>query len=104
MQLLEHPRTDLLTRLAALYNKESHELALRVLSDATQTRTRNLMIDVIGQSGHYPPNATTLNGFVVKASSIAGCTRLCQGFGEAGVTIDRFTGQVIDKQIEVVNE
>ena len=62
------------------------------------------MIDVIGQSGHYPPNATTLNGFVVKASSITGCTRLCQGFGEAGVTIDRFTGQVIDKQIEVVNE
>jgi hypothetical protein len=25
-------------------------------------------------------------------------------FGEAGVAIDRFTGQVIDKQIEVVNE
>jgi hypothetical protein len=27
-----------------------------------------------------------------------------QGFGEAGVAIDRFTNQVIDKQIEVVNE
>jgi hypothetical protein len=26
------------------------------------------------------------------------------GFGEAGVAIDRFTGQVIDKQVEVVNE
>jgi hypothetical protein len=26
------------------------------------------------------------------------------GFGEAGVVIDRLTGQVIDKQIEVVNE
>jgi len=25
-------------------------------------------------------------------------------FGEAGVAIDRFTGKVIDKQIEVVNE
>jgi hypothetical protein len=27
-----------------------------------------------------------------------------KGFGAAGVAIDRFTGQVIDKQIEVVNE
>jgi hypothetical protein len=25
-------------------------------------------------------------------------------FGEAGVAIDRFTGEVLDKQIEVVNE
>jgi len=39
-----------------------------------------------------------------KESSITGYTRLRQGFGEAGVAIDRFTGQVIDKQIEVVNE
>jgi len=36
--------------------------------------------------------------------SPTGYTRLRQGFGEAGVAIDRFTGQVIDKQIEVVNE
>jgi hypothetical protein len=48
-----------------LYNKESHELALRALSDATQTRTWTLMIDVIAQPVHYPPDATTLNGFVV---------------------------------------
>jgi len=34
--------------------------------------------------------------------SLTGYTRLRQGFGEAGVVIDRFTGQVIDKQIEVV--
>jgi len=39
-----------------------------------------------------------------KGNSITGCTRLRQGFGEAGVAIDRFTGQVIDKQIEVINE
>ena len=39
-----------------------------------------------------------------KANSVTGCTRLCQGYGVAGVTIDRFTGEVIDKQIEVVNE
>jgi hypothetical protein len=39
-----------------------------------------------------------------KANNITGCTRLCQGYGVAGVTIDRFTGRVLDKQIEVVNE
>jgi hypothetical protein len=62
------------------------------------------MIDVIAQSGHNPPNATTLNGFVVKASSITGCTRLCQVFGEAGVTIDRFDGTVVGQQLEEVTE
>jgi hypothetical protein len=30
--------------------------------------------------------------------------RRARGFGVAGVAIDRFTGQVIDKQIEVVSE
>jgi hypothetical protein len=39
-----------------------------------------------------------------KGNSITGCTHLCQGFGAAGVAIDRFTGKVLDKQIEVVNE
>jgi len=29
-------------------------------------RTWNLMIDVIVQSGHYPPNAGTLAGFMVE--------------------------------------
>jgi hypothetical protein len=39
-----------------------------------------------------------------KASNIIGCTILRQGYGVAGVAIERFTNQVIDKQIEVVNE
>jgi hypothetical protein len=39
-----------------------------------------------------------------KGSNVTGSTRLCQGFGVAGVAIDRLTGQVLDKQIEVVNE
>jgi len=93
-------KTDLLTQLAAdpsvtsLGNKEARELVMRAFSDACQTRTWNLMIDVIAQSGRYPANASTLAGFLVEGE---------QHYW-VHVAIDRFTGQVIDKQIEVVNE
>jgi hypothetical protein len=54
-----------------------------------------LLIDVIAQTGRFPPNATSLtNGFVVNGE---------QHYW-VHVAIDRFTGWVIDKQIEVVNE
>jgi hypothetical protein len=93
-------KAELVTRLAAdshvtgLGNKEARELVMRAFSDACQTRTWNLMIDVIAQSGRYPPNASTLAGFIVEGE---------QRYW-VHVAIDRFTGQVIDKQIEVVNE
>jgi hypothetical protein len=94
-------KAELVTRLAAdpsvqnLGNKEARECVLRAFSDACQTRTWNLLIDVIAQSGRYPPNATNLlNGFVVEGE---------QRYW-VHVAIDRFTGQVIGKQIEVVNE
>jgi hypothetical protein len=93
-------KAELVTRLAAnssvtgLGNKEARECVLRAFSDACQTRTWNLLIDVVAQSGRYPPNANTLAGFVVEGE---------QHYW-VHVAIDRFTGQVIDKQIEVVNE
>jgi hypothetical protein len=52
------------------------------------------MIDVIAHSGNYPPGANDLANFVVQGE---------QRYW-VHVAIDRFTGQVIDKQIEVVNE
>ena len=52
------------------------------------------MIDVIAQSGTYPPGETNPANFVVQGE---------QRYW-VHVAIDRFTGQVIDKQIEVVNE
>jgi hypothetical protein len=52
------------------------------------------MIDLIEQSGRYPPPATSLAAFLVEGE---------QHYW-VHVAIDRFTGQVIDKQIEVVNE
>jgi hypothetical protein len=93
-------KAELVTRLAAdpsvtgLGNKEARELVMRAFSDACQTRTWNLMIDVVAQSGRYPPNASTLAGFLVEGE---------QHYW-VHVAIDRFTGQVIDKQIEVVME
>jgi hypothetical protein len=93
-------KTDLLAQIAndpsvtGLGNKEARELVMRAFSDATQTRTWNLLIDVIAQSGRYPTNASTLAGFLVEGE---------QHYW-VHVAIDRFTGQVVDKQIEVVNE
>jgi uncharacterized protein (DUF1778 family) len=93
-------KTDLLAQLATkasvtgLGNKEARELVIRAFSDACQTRTWNLMIDVIAQSGRYPTTANSLAGFLVEGE---------QHFW-VHVAIDRFTGQVADKQIEVVNE
>jgi hypothetical protein len=93
-------KAELVTRLAAdpsvtvLGNKEARECVLRAFSDACQTRTWNLMIDVIAQSGRYPPSANSLAGFIVEGE---------QHYW-VHVAIDRFTGQVLDKQIEVVNE
>ena len=59
-----------------------------------------------GQPGHHKSNAQNLrDDFIVEGEQhILGAPGLRQGFGVAGVAIDRFTGWVIDKQIDVVNE
>jgi hypothetical protein len=87
--------------LGATLPKTYREALARAFGEDTQTRTWNLMIDVIAQSGRYPPNASAgpntanpLANFIVQGE---------QRYW-VHVAIDRFTGQVIDKQIEVVNE
>jgi hypothetical protein len=75
--------------------KERREVVPRAMSSTSQTRVWNVLIDVVAQSGHYKPNAQTLrDDFIVEGE---------QHYW-VHVAIDRFTGQVIDKQIEVVNE
>ena len=75
--------------------KLAHRGAGQWLGEADQTRMWNLMIDVVTQSGQFKPNAANLqNDFVVEGE---------QHYW-VHVAIDRFTGRVIDKQIEVVNE
>jgi hypothetical protein len=91
---------ELVTRLAAdpsvaaLGNKEARECVVRAFSDACQTRTWNLMIDLIAQSGRYPAMATNLSQFVVEGEKRYWLH----------VAIDRFTGEVIDRQLEAVTE
>lgn len=71
-----------------------HEAPIRALSSTTQTRVWNLLIDVVAQTGRYPTTASTADKFIVEGE---------QRYW-VHVAIDRFTGQVIDKQIEVVKE
>jgi hypothetical protein len=75
--------------------KARREVVARAASSVSQSRVWNLVVDVVAQSGHYKPNAASLpNDFIVEGE---------QHYW-VHVAIDRFTGQVIDKQIEVVNE
>ena len=74
--------------------KARREAAVRALADAGQTRTWNLMIDLVAQAGRYSPASSSLDQFVVE--------------GERRywlhVAIDRFTGEIVDQQLEPVTE
>ena len=52
------------------------------------------MVDVIAQSGRYPGTANTLSDFVVEGEKRYWLH----------IAIDRFTGEVIDQQLEAVYE
>jgi len=89
------------TGLGPTVPKTQRESIARALGEADQTRTWNLLVDVIAQSGRFPPNAASgpnttnpLANFVVEGE---------QRYW-VHVAIDRFTRQVIAKQIEVVNQ
>jgi hypothetical protein len=68
--------------------------AVRALSAGGQTRTWNLLIDVVAQTGNYPSTATNFSQFAVQGE---------QRYW-IHLAIDRYTGQVIDKQIEAIKE
>ncbi len=69
---------------------EARKTSVRALAELCQTRTWNLMVDVVAQSGRYPPSASTLADFVVQGEK-----RYWLHFA-----IDRFTGEMIDQQLE----
>jgi hypothetical protein len=69
-----------------------HEAFLRPLAAVGNTRVWNLMIDLIAQTGRYPQTATNPNAFMVDGE---------QRYW-VHIAIDRYTGQVLDKQVEVV--
>jgi hypothetical protein len=67
---------------------------IRALANAGTTRVWNLMIDVIAQTGRFPSSATGLANF-----NVEGERRYW-----VHVAIDRYTGRVLDEQIEEVKE
>ena len=79
---------------ASIKIQRMRESAIRPLSDAGQTRVWNLLIDVVAQTGRYGSNATTLSQFGIEGE------KRCW----IHVAIDRYTGEIIDRQTEEVNE
>jgi hypothetical protein len=89
------------TRLAAVItglpfsgDEENRESIARALTEVGQTRTWGLLIDIVAQSGRYPPTANGLADFVVEGEKRYWLH----------VAIDRFTGEVVDQQLEAVYE
>ncbi|HEY8966000.1 MAG TPA: hypothetical protein VIM58_06130, partial [Candidatus Methylacidiphilales bacterium] len=76
--------------------KTGREAAVRALAETANTRTWNLMIDLVAQSGRYPEREASSSGdpFVVE--------------GERRywlhIAIDRYTGEIVDQQLELVSE
>jgi len=74
--------------------KTTREAAIRTLSSLTTTRTWNLMLDLVVQSGKFSPNAKTGADFVVRAERRYWIH----------LTVDRMTGRILDRKLEVVDE
>jgi hypothetical protein len=82
------------TRESMSYIQRFREAPIRALAAAGQTRVWNLMLDVVAQSGKFPITGASFNNFSVQAE---------QRYW-VHLAIDRLTGEVLDKQVEVVKE
>jgi hypothetical protein len=76
-------------------SEETRETISRALAEVTQTRTWGLLIDLIAQTGRYPPRTADLTQrFVVEAEKRYWLH----------IAIDRFSGEIVDQQLEAVYE
>lgn len=82
--------TDIYTNNIARYRESS----IRALNAAGQTRVWNLMIDLIAQTGRNSQSGRSSSEFMVEGEKRYWIH----------LAIDRLTGAIIDKQIEVVKE
>jgi hypothetical protein len=102
-------RSELATRMAASPDfpvsdagdcaKTRREAAVRALAECGQTRTWNLLIDVIAQSGRYPAGVTAATPEPLAKFAVDGERRIW-----LHLAIDRFTGEILDQQWETVYE
>ncbi len=93
-ELVKLPSQASLQSLATNNRKFEKEGALRALSEVGQTRTINLLFDIVAQSGSFPPSAANLNDFQVKG----------QSHYWVHIAIDRYSGDIVDMQLEPVYE
>ena len=83
---------------------------MRALSNGGQTRVWNLMFDIVAQTGRFGSQATQLvvggNGGQSNGSQSSVDQFIVEGEQHywVHVAIDRYTGQILDKQVEVVKE
>jgi hypothetical protein len=77
--------------------KMGREALVRSYGELANTRTWNFMVDIIAQSGRYPAG---------DGPTGSGDTFVVEGERRywLHIAIDRYTGQVIDQQLEAVNE
>jgi hypothetical protein len=74
--------------------KMRRETVIRAMSDATTTRTWNMMIDLVAQSGRLVPNAVTLEDFA----------RLAERRYWVFLSVDRLTGEILEMEWELVTQ
>ncbi|MES2308924.1 MAG: hypothetical protein V4507_08700 [Verrucomicrobiota bacterium] len=73
--------------------KREREASVRALAPISNTRTWNLLVDVVAQSGRYPDRSNQLKDFMVEG----------QRRYWLHIAIDRFTGEIVDRQLEPVD-
>ena len=70
-------------------NKNCREAPVRALASSADTRTWNLLIDVVAQTGTMPAGIASAGNFVVQGESRYWLQ----------VAIDRYTGQILDQTL-----
>jgi hypothetical protein len=98
-QLVDLVQQNIADRKSSLGNeKTQQESIVRALAEVGQTRSWNLMIDVVAQAGHFSPNSWS-GGLTPTGSQfiVGGQHRIW-----VSTAIDRFTGQIVDRQVEQV--
>lgn len=74
--------------------KSRRETIVRALAGNTQSRTWNLLIDVVAQTGRYPSTAGAMSDFLVEGEKRYWLS----------IAIDRYTGKIVARQLESMNE
>lgn len=74
--------------------KTQREALIRALAGAGDTRTWNLLIDLVAQVGRYPANPSSFDEFIVEGVRHYWLQ----------IAIDRVTGEILRTHLEMVNE